>query len=393
MRARIATAVLVAASALTGCGSEPDNAASGEAIKIGFINNEHGAFAAPEMKVGSEVAVEYLNKNGGIKGRPLDVVRCATDGSPEQSVQCAEMFVREKVVVSVEGVDIGADAAIPVYTAAGIPVVGHVHLAPGQIMDANSFFFGAASLAYGTAALKYYADQDVKSVTWLLPEAPTTHVFTDNILRPAAQRFGVKYKTIYYDSAAPNWSVLAEQVLREAPEASGSIAATEEQCASMVRALREADYNGRILAASCTGLPKAVGKQSIGVELSQDHWNPTDPLSAPPANQQEIKVYEDAMRAAGHTEPVPGAVVSFADTMTLSRVLSTMNGTITAANVTEALRSVKEMDSFLGPQITCDHGWNGNSACHTALLYYRFQPNGALKAQVPDYIEVSKMAS
>ncbi|GLZ33720.1 ABC transporter substrate-binding protein [Lentzea sp. NBRC 105346] len=390
MQARVTTAVLVAALA-GGCAAEASNAASGEPIKIGFVNNEQGAFAAPQLKTGSEVAVQYLNRNGGIKGRPIDVVRCATDGTPEQSAQCAEMFVREKVVVSVEGVDTGADAATPILTQAGIPIVGHVQFSPGQMQDQNSYFFGAAAVAYGTAALKYYADQGVKTVTWLLPDAETSHAFTETVARPTAQRFGLRYKTIYYDAADPQWTVLAQQVLQEGPEASGSIAATEEQCAHMVRALRDVNYNGRILASSCTGLPKAVGKQSIGVELSQDHWNPGDPLSAPPANQEEIKVYDEAMKEAGHTEPVPGAVVSFADTMTLSRVLSTINGPITASTVGEALRGVKNLDSFLGPQITCDHGWMGNSACHTALLFYRFQPNGALKAQVPDYIEVSKL--
>ncbi|RAS71311.1 hypothetical protein C8D87_1011612 [Lentzea atacamensis] len=52
---------------------------------------------------------------------------------------------------------------------------------------------------------------------------------------------------------------------------------------------------------------------------------------------------------------------------------------------------MKNLDSFLGPQITCDHAWFGNSACSTAVLFYRFQPNGALKAQVPDFIEVAKL--
>lgn len=390
MHARVAVLV---ALVLAGCAAEPDTAAHGEAIKIGFINNESGAFAAPELEIGSEVAVQYLNAHGGVHGRPLEVVRCATDGTPDQSASCATTMVEEKVVVAVEGVDTGADAASPVLTAAGIPLVGHVQFAPGQMNDRNSFFFGAAAMAYGTAALKYYADQGIKTVTWLFPEDPTSRAFTDSVLRPAAARFGLKYKTVYYNAAAPSWTVLAQQVLQEGPEASGSIAATEDQCAEMVRALREVSYNGRIMAASCTGLPRAVGKQSIGVELAADHWHPTDPMSAPPANQEEIRLYADAMKAAGHNEPVPGSVVSFADTMTLSRVLSAMSGPITASSVTEALRGVKELDSFLGPQITCDHGWNGNSACHTALLIYRFQPNGALKAQVPDYIEVAKLAS
>jgi hypothetical protein len=189
---------------------------------------------------------------------------------------------------------------------------------------------------------------------------------------------------VYYPADNPDWDGLARNVRGE--EASGSIAATEEQCTHIVNALREANYDGRILAASCTGLPRSVGNRSIGVELSADFWHPTDPLSAPPANQEEIEEYRTAMRNAGHDEPVAGAVVSFADMMTLARVLSTSDGT-----PEQALRAVRNLDSFLSPQITCDHGWFGNSACSTAVLFYRFQPNGALKAQIPDFIEVAAL--
>jgi branched-chain amino acid transport system substrate-binding protein len=273
---------------------------------------------------------------------------------------------------------------MPKLSEAAIPLVGHVQFTPGLMNHKNAFFFGAAAVAYGTAALKYYADQGVKTVAWLLPESPTTHAFTDTVLVPAAKRFGLGYRSVYYPADHPGWDGLARTVATA--EASGSIAATEEQCTHIVRALREARYDGRILAASCTGLPKSVGNQSIGVELSSDFWHPTDPLSAPPANQDEIEEYRAAMRAAGHDEPVAGAVVSFADMMTLARVLSTSDGT-----PEQALRAVRNLDSFLGPQITCDHSWFGNSACSTAVLFYRFQPNGALKAQVPDFIEVSAL--
>lgn len=381
MHLRVVAAVLLLA---TGCAAEPQKGPSGEPIRIGYLNNASGAFAVPELQTGAEVAVAHLNREGGVRNRPFELITCPTDGTPERSAACAEKFVDAKAAVVVEGVDTGADAAMPTLSDAAIPLVGHVQFTPGLMNHKNAFFFGAAAVAYGTAALKYYADQDVKTVAWLLPESPATHAFTDTVLTPAAKRFGLGYRSVYYPADHPDWQGLARTVATA--EASGSIAATEEQCTHMVRALREAGYHGRILAASCTGLPKSVGNQSIGVELSADFWHPTDPLSAPPANRQEIEEYRAAMKEAGHDEPVAGAVVSFADMMTLARVLSTSDGT-----PEQALRAVKNLDSFLGPQITCDHAWFGNSACSTAVLFYRFQPNGALKVQIPDFIEVAKL--
>ncbi|GGU41266.1 ABC transporter substrate-binding protein [Lentzea flava] len=381
MRSRTVAAVLLL---VTGCAAEPHTGPSGEPFKIGYLNNSSGAFAVPELQIGAEVAVAHLNRGGGVRNRPFELVTCPTDGTPEQSARCADKFVRDEVQVVVQGVDTGADAAMPTLDEAAIPLVGHVQFTPGLMTHKNAFFFGAAAVAYGTAALKYYADQEVKTVAWLLPESPATRAFTDTVLVPAAKRFGLGYRSVYYPADHPDWSGLAQTV--RTAEASGSIAATEEQCTHIVRALRDAGYAGRILAASCTGLPKSVGNQAIGVELSADFWHPTDPLSAPPANRAEIEEYRTAMKEAGHDEPVAGAVVSFADVMTLARVLSTSDGT-----PEKALRAVKNLDSFLGPQITCDHAWFGNSACSTAVLFYRFQPNGALKAQIPDFIEVSAL--
>jgi branched-chain amino acid transport system substrate-binding protein len=377
----VVVAVLLLA---TGCAVAQDTGPSGEPVRIGYLNNSSGAFAVPELQTGAEVAAAHLNHKGGIRNRPVELITCPTDGTPEQSERCAATFVDEKVEVVVQGVDTGADAAMPKLADAAIPLVGHVQFTPGLMTHKNAFFFGAAAVAYGTAALKYYADQDVDSIAWLLPESPATHAFTDTVLVPAARRFGLSYRSVYYPAGNPDWDGLAQNV--KTAEASGSIAATEEQCAHIVRALRNAGYDGRILAASCAGLSKSAGNQAIGVELSADFWHPTDPLSAPPANQDEIEEYRQAMKEAGHDEPVAGAVVSFADLMTLARVLSTSDGT-----AEQALRAVKNLDSFLGPQITCDHAWFGNSACSTAVLFYRFQPNGALKAQIPDFIEVAKL--
>ena len=52
--------------AATGVAALPDNPATGEPIKIGFINNEGGAaFSAPEVTTGSKDAVDYLNDRLG----------------------------------------------------------------------------------------------------------------------------------------------------------------------------------------------------------------------------------------------------------------------------------------------------------------------------------------
>jgi branched-chain amino acid transport system substrate-binding protein len=370
--------------------------ATGVPIKIGFINNEGGAFSVPELRVGSEVAVDHVNNVlGGIKGRPLEVVRCNSDGSPEKSIDCANKLVEAKVALVQQGTDLGSDAILPILKDAKIPMVGHVQFGPAQMGDPNSYFFGAAAAAYGGVSLKFYADQGAKSIAWLLPDVPSSHAFSDGILTPTAAQLKLKYKTIYYDAAAPNWSVLATTVVSDKPDVSGTIAAADGQCVAMIGALRDAGYKGSILAASCSGLYKALGEKAVGVHVDADHWNQNDAASAPADKQAEIATYVAAMKAAGQDKLIDGnAVITFADTINLAKVLSAATGTIDGAGVTAALKATKGMDSFLGPKITCDHtAFPGNSACHTGLLYYGIQQDGSLKAITPTFLDITSLGA
>ena len=50
--------------------------ATGEPIKVGFSNSITGFSAAPAESTGKgvDLMVEYVNANGGVNGRPLEVI-------------------------------------------------------------------------------------------------------------------------------------------------------------------------------------------------------------------------------------------------------------------------------------------------------------------------------
>ena len=364
-------------------------AATGEPIVIGFMNNEGGAFSVPELRIGNEVATDYLNEQlGGVNGRPIEVERCATDGTPESAIDCVNRFIERGVVAVLEGTDFGADAGLPLLKDAGIPMLGHVQFGAGRMFDANAYYFGAAAIAYGVAALRYYADEGASTITWFLPDEGTSHAFTDSFLLPAAEEIGVEYKTVYYDPANPNWAVLAATAVSESPDASGSVAATDAQCAEMVSALKDAGYQGRIFAASCFNLVRDIGDKAIGVDTDADHWITSDIESAPTPKQDELREYVQVMEAAGHDDLVNGnALISFADMLTLRDVLSTIEGEIHGESVAGALLATKGLDSFAGPSISCDRSvMPGNSACHAGLLFFQVQDDLSIKAMTPDFV-------
>jgi branched-chain amino acid transport system substrate-binding protein len=365
------------------------NPATGEPIAIGFINNEGGAFSVPELRVGSEVAEDYINTQlGGVNGRPIEVERCATDGTPESAIDCVNGFIEKGVVAVIEGTDLGADAVLPLLTDAGIPMLGHVQFGVGRMFDANSYYFGAAAIAYGVAALSYYKDEGATTVQWFLPDDATGHAYTDGFLLPAAEQLGIDYSTVYYDPANPNWAVLAATAVSENPDASGSVAATDAQCAEMVSALRDAGYQGRIFAASCFNLTNDIGDKAVGVDVDADHWVPAAVDAAPAAKQAELEEYTSVMTAAGQEDLVAGnALMTFADMMTLREVLSTIDGDVDGTSIAAALMATKDANSFVGPNIACDKTvLPGNSACHAGILFFQIQEDGSYKALTEDFV-------
>jgi branched-chain amino acid transport system substrate-binding protein len=365
------------------------NPATGEPIVIGFLNNEGGAFSVPELRVGNEVATDYINQQlGGVNGRPIQVERCATDGTPESAIDCVNGFIEQGVVAVMEGTDLGADAVLPLLTDAGIPMLGHVQFGAGRMFDPNAYYFGAAAIAYGVASLRYYVEDGVETVTWFFPDDPVSHSYVDGFLAPAAEELGVDYETVYYDPANPNWAVLAATAVSANPDVSGAVAATDAQCAEMVSALKDAGYQGRIFAASCFNLTRDIGDKAVGVEVDSDRWVPADIAAAPADKQAQLEEYTAVMEAAGHDDLVHGnALMTFADMMTLRDVLSTIQGDVDGASISAALMATKDADSFAGPRITCDKTvMAGNSACHAGLLFFQVQDDGSVKALTPDFV-------
>ena len=289
----------------------------------------------------------------------------------------------------VEGTDLGGDAMLPILADAGIPLVGHVQFGPARMFDENSYLLRRRrpGLRGRRPAVLRRRGRD-ESVMWFLPDEPSSHAFTDASLdadRPT--RWASTTRPSTTTPASPNWAVLATTAVAENPDVSGSIAATDAQCAEMIGALRDAGYQGRILAASCCGLYDALGDEAVGVDTDADHWNPGDLDSAPAAKQAELEEYAAVMRGAGHEDLVAGnAIISFADVINLThgswpRSRATIDGAAVAGALRgdQRLRQLRRPDDHLrrhGPR-------PATRRASTDLLFFQVQDDGSVAGASP----------
>ena len=84
----------------------------GQTIKVGVVNNDS---LLPAFRIGAEVAIAAINAGGGINGAQIEVVSCVADASPEGSINCANQMIEENVAIAYTALDLGSDAAIPIY--------------------------------------------------------------------------------------------------------------------------------------------------------------------------------------------------------------------------------------------------------------------------------------
>jgi branched-chain amino acid transport system substrate-binding protein len=134
---------------------------------IGMVNTEGTpGLDFPEMRTDLQAAVDYLNKHGGMGGRPIKIENCTAKGSPETSQACAQQLVGKKVEMVVLGLDLFPDYAT--YTAAKIPVVGVLPILPGDYTANALFLTGGNATTTGAmtaAAVEHYKAKTVGIVS------------------------------------------------------------------------------------------------------------------------------------------------------------------------------------------------------------------------------------
>ena len=364
--------------------------ASGDPIRVGFINLEGGAVSLPELRIGAETAAAYITEHGGINGRPLEIVPCNVDGTPEKSIDCANRLVSDGVSVIMEGYDPSSDAILPVLESAGLPLTGHAAFGPQQQVADNAFFFGTANPTFTAGFLDHYAKSGAESMMLFLPDNAAFRASADNQVTPIADEVGLDVNTTFYNPASPDWAALATSALAENPDVVATVA-PDGDCLGLLSALRSVNFPNEIFLGACSLFMIADPVGAVGVSTTSDLWKPTD-LDTPPQNKRdELQLYIDVMTEAGHADVINGFAWNyFSDTWNLAAVLASIQGDVTPEAITAAFRATKDLDSFMGPSITCDHtAWPGESACGNQVLLYKVEEGGMQKAITPEFIDTS----
>ncbi|MFT3854384.1 MAG: ABC transporter substrate-binding protein [Ilumatobacteraceae bacterium] len=361
------------ATVTTGAPQQAD--ASKSPVLVGFHNLEGGALSLPEVREGFESGMNYVNEElGGINGHPMKADLCKLDVTPESSVNCANEFVEKNVVMAVQGVDVAADAMLPVIKQAGIVEFGFFAFTPGMNNAVGDAYFSLFSQEEGFAAdLMTQQSLGAKKEAVVQADLPTTHALLDSVIKPTAAKLGMEIAPFFYPTTA-DWTTLAATILASDPDAISLTAAEDSVCLAAVPALREAGFKGVIHASSCSEIIDELPVEQLQNVISHNEFYYPTFTQIPAKAQADIDTY---MRYIKRDFPNFTSLVytqlGFHVAVQAADILRQIPGdAITAADVKAGITKTKGGEFFRDSDNGYDcskPSWPNTTACGTGLIF------------------------
>jgi branched-chain amino acid transport system substrate-binding protein len=332
-------------------------APTGAPITLGLTNQEGSALGSfTELRQAAQAAVQYVNSElGGVHGRPLKLVTCVTDGSPEGSRKCTDQVMESKPLAVIGGPDTGIQASMPIYTEANVPYLGGSPISPPQLTAPNSVqFTGFAAGALPALAL-YAADTlHAKKVSVIYPDVPGGRPEFDAFIGSVLHARGVSDITfIPADLQQPDRTAAVAAAAQAHPD---TIIAVEAGggCDSLLQARQTLGVQANFLVTqNCleSSVLNSVGTAAEGVYTESD-FDGVAPSDSPDVKVFEQKLAQYAPRDISMTE---FAWAGFASVMNIVRTLQALPANqLTSADLLRTMKAARNAPNFMAAPYTCD---------------------------------------
>jgi len=356
---------------------------TGKEMVIGLVNTEGTpGLDFPEMRTDLQAAVDYLNKHGGMGGRPIKIENCTAKGSPETSQACAQQLVGKKVEMVLLGLDLFPDYAT--YTAAKIPVVGVLPILPGDYTANALFLTGGNATTTGAmtaAAVEHYKAKTVGIVSSDNPGANGTEASLTASLDVA----GIKHYTIKGgdNETDAGYQGLMKQAAAKNPDLLVSLY-SDAGCIGTIRGRAALKITiPTITTAICSGSSvlkqvgdDALGWSFVGVQTQQD--------------TPELKILQEILAPALGVAPkdvdstaLGLGALGVIEIMSLAEYADLMNakGTeVTGASLYSFLGTSKDLTQWpSGSKVQCGAAPKYPTICSLTFPIAEYQAGGSVK--------------
>jgi ABC-type branched-subunit amino acid transport system substrate-binding protein len=274
----------------------------------------------------------------------------------------------------VQGVDVAADAALPIWKQAGLVDIAFAAFTPGLNTSRGQAFVTLGDSRSGLAKnLIMQQKLGATNVAWVVQDVASSKAYYDQVIKPIADQLKLKVNPFYYDNTT-DWTTLAATILATNPNGIDFPAATDEVCLASIPALRSAGYSGTLHESSCAEyVDKLPADQVNGIINHNEFYYPTF-TSIPPKPQHDIDVFMRYMkRDVPDLKSLVYGELGFHIAVQAADMLRQVPGDITPQSVAAALPKAKGPMFFRDTGYDCSQDyWPPDSAgCSDDALYTR----------------------
>jgi ABC-type branched-subunit amino acid transport system substrate-binding protein len=353
----IALLALLMSSA--GCGGDTQHSPTGDAstttastptgapVKLMVVYESVGPSAVPQVPEGAIAAAKAINAQGGIKGRPVRIIRCDTKADPNVATRCGRRAVAEGVVAMVGDLTIYGNQFMPALAKHKIASIGLEPATATDFTSPASFPIGGgapvvfaglgADLAEAGAKNIVLARQDIPAAAGVAP-----------FVNAGLKRFGLKMRDVPVPVGAPDMSPYAAAALKDGTDGIVLTLANQDSV-SFVRALRQADPKVKIAmnAPSNTQVNKALGGDADGI---------IETVSVPTVLKSTAgKRYDQDMKAAGYDDVTGYRLPAYAAVRVVQQLGRDLPR-VTAPAIYDALRHATNLPTGVTPPLQFTKG-------------------------------------
>lgn len=359
------------------------NPATGEPVVFGVLNLETGPVAFPEARESLEAAVAYVNEYlGGLGGRPIEIVSCATDGQPATSARCANQILDSNPVAILGAADTGAPGAVEVWARAGIPYIGGVPFTPVESNYENAVIFSSASVGDPAGAAAWGAQNlDVKKAAVIFASDTQGTASAQGIIIPTLKNAGVEEVVeVTLPPGVADVSAAVATTVAAAPDLVFIV--SPPNCPNIMSSLLQLGNTAAVFGIDPCTSPAAIEGANGGAEGLYF----ASPTLSPFADTEEGAVFRAVVeKYAPELEVSSLAIVTFQGVINTWAALQDFeDADFTTESILAAFRTESGVGNFLGHPYTCDgKQFPGRSAICTKEVRMN-QIKDGVPAQIED---------
>ncbi len=319
---------------------------TGEPVKVGTIyEGSNTVLANVEIPDGAMAGALFVNQNGGIDGRPVEIVACDTGDDPNAAAECGRQMVDEGVVALTGVLSVHATEFMPLMEEEQIPSIAHVPAGVPGFTNPAAFPLSGGIVSSAPNIAQGLVEQGATSIGLARPDLAAGGII-QGLIEPGLANEDVP---IANDVAVPESSAdmapFVEATLAGDADAI-EVLLSGLDATNFIIAARQADPEVLLgtLSTDIQGLIDALGSDLEGIVTSS---STTCSFDTPACEQAD-----EAIEAAGFDpeEAALNRITAYAGVVVVAKVAEDL-ADLTAPAVFAALNELDGLDIGIYPPI------------------------------------------